>query len=179
VLGSGAAASAHYVDKTAFRKVQKKSRGDLRRFVVPRLAQRVGKSGIRVAAYAAVGYLRELLYVRTHFLSSQRAVYTDAERFCVANGVPESLHSLSRKSAPGSIRYGNGDHDRNPFSSTRIEKALNSVYGRFQIQGVKSGLRQKYIHPSLDKGFRLLAVSLNQFVKRNRPVRRIIDVRGH
>ena len=92
--------------------------GFVRAFVV--LAERIGQTGVRIAADVALGQPRQLGEIRAHVARAERAVDADAERLRVANRHVERVERLARQRAPAAI--GDRHRDRSAAAGRRCRR---------------------------------------------------------
>ena len=94
VLRCGAATPTNDIEKLVIRNLSQCSGGVGGLFVVPRIAERVRKPRVGVAANVAIRDRREFLEIRAHLMGPEGTVNPNAQRSRVLYRVPERLGGL-------------------------------------------------------------------------------------
>ena len=170
VLRRGPAAPAEDVGQSRARELADVGAGDLGVFVVQ--AERVGESRVGVARRVGGGDPRERLEVGAHLRGAERAVDPDDQGLRVLDREPERLRGLSREVPAALVDR----REREPERHVRGD-VLGGGDGRLRVQRVEDRLDLEHVDTAVHEPADLLRIRLRQLVERDRPVRRILDLR--
>ncbi len=176
VLRGRSATAAHHVEKSGLPELPQHFRHLVGRLVVA--PKGVGKAGIGITTDKTIRHLGQGRQVGPHLLRTQSAVDAHTEGARMPDGMPEGLGGLAGERPPRGVGDRYRDHHRQAVADL-VKDLLHRPERRLEIQRVKSGFRQKQIHPALDQRPHLLAISLRQLPESDRPEVRPIHIRGH
>ncbi len=168
------AAAAHNVHQAFLGKILQQPCHVLGRLVV--FTKLVGQTGIGVRAGECLRDTGNLLDMRTQVFGSQCTVKPDTDRVCMHDRVPECLRRLPCQGATTGIRDRSGYHNRQVLSQG-LQAVQHRINCRLGIEGIKNGFYQENIRSALNQAPCGFGIGLHQFVKRNIPETRIIDIR--
>ena len=173
MLRSRAATAAHQIEPSFFGPVPQGPAEIFGTHVVA--AKFIGQTGIGVGKSGERRKARQFFNKRTHLLRPKGTVDAYRDKVGVGDRGKKSLKGLAGKRAPAPVRNRHGGQDRQA-NSALLEELGDGKEAGFQIQRIKSGLRQEKIHSPIHQAADLIVVSLNQLVEGHGPKGRVVDV---
>ena len=145
-------------------------------FVITGFRQRIGQAGVRVGTHITRRDTRQFFHIRAHQIAAQRAVQPDGQRLGMRQRIPESLGSLTRQRAPGSIGDGAGNHDRHAHL-VLLEILFDREQRSLGVEGIENGFHHQNIRAAIQQAAYRLGVTGHQFIKIDIAETRIVHVR--
>ncbi|MNT04951.1 hypothetical protein D3C72_1395520 [compost metagenome] len=139
-------------------------------------AKGIWQAGVRVRRDVALGDAGEFLHVLAQFIRAEGTVEAKREGIRVAQGVVKRFRRLTGKGAPGGIRNGARDHNRQ-IDAQRFHLFLHRKDRSFRVEGVEHRFDHDQIAAPFHQRFGGFTIGFDQLIKSHVTEGRIVHIR--